>query len=544
MPLYPTCEEAASHYALEKLGCFDTVALCKYCVGTGLGDMDECILEAPRGPHDKQMCNGATFGLPRRVFRQSQDYPTVLISYPPGSTDAEGSTTPKHVGYHMSADGRRYIDTTWEYFLRETPMLFDPCGSNPQNCTSGRAPRWCCRWYAVGGRSTIYDTDIGWEMHCTQPITGPGPGDAQLAPRPFAIKINPYTREPLFIRWSLGGLGYCFDQQDQFCFSWKCEDDPTWSCLGPHVDGYVVPALDWLHLDVTGIGFNTANIQPGQAFPHKVPEAIHLKNAALRTMAVLVTSLGTTESPSHTRVAHFDDPRLYRWSSGQGFGVGDPPVFPVVKDARLDEVVLTAVECRSKVAFPARLTLTRVRMTLHAHVEARSGLVPGDDQAIRYRVHGSFDLHLELGVRLEHAAYAIAAAGGLQFLNPDDPYDLRLKDWQTGEAHLHRKLLVSGPAGCAVPRKIRWEGLQASHPYSRGSDSYQAVCRTYSGSPCCETLQALEALTVMFGRLNDHSETTDEFGMVIARPQRYVGAVTVEVPRLNTGGTFHCRCVN
>jgi len=530
------CDAAKRPSPMVGHGCFEWPVIgnpCLYCLAGGQTHNPPCVLGGP-----VELCGTAL--APAVV--QRPDGPEITLSYQDEYADAEGDT-----------DEFVATDDVWRYYLRHAKMLVDPCATSDYCGTQEYPPPvWLCRWFSVG------ESGESWRMFCNTPIVTEGnfPDDDQRQRREFRAAIDLLSRQPLFIRFGVGGPD-CFDFEDTFCFSRQCAGSDVWGCIGSS-HAVRAEALDHLivFFDVEPdniVKLNDTDIAPGKAFPHKNQADVQIKNDALRTMFKYVEQL---DAPGHSPDGNWRRSGLSRWLHVEEFsqGVAQPVPYPVVTDHSVGDstfeeggtpVTLTCREWITGVELPAHLTLHTVRIALYLHVEARGFL---DPQRTLRRTYGSMDITLNLRVKLLDEAYTIAEQAGFTFMDPDNPWDLRIADRdRPGYEHEHLKFIVSGPSGERVPRRVSWRGLKAACPYSRGPHEYEEQCEPVAGpgAVCCRTLQAIEN-TVLFGELNDHSEEVVG-DVIVEKSQRYEGAVTFMIHGLNVGddsqNLFDCQCI-
>lgn len=457
--------------------------------------------------------------------------------------------------FGTDADGVRYRDfegTEGEFLGRETyryivrpDIQLEVCPCAPQSYCPRPSPAdaiWLFRILLQGRHDDHYGNACGWSMQCNYVDPPAGDGWEQHYRRIIEFGLDPTVYfGHIFMRLTAGdATPYCFEGANPFCFTDSGECGTYYDCLEDESGGRT-HALDRL-IVVCKPSYSMNN----DVFPQSNPWDVKLQNTAWYGLYRYGTKDGLLDQLDQRAEGNFsyNSSAVHNaidknsWVHSETFDENNPGLaemgveaYPPVlgvggKDSLLypeyanKPIPLT---CRSTIrqgTVDAELTYYQLAVVVQLHVERLLGHEHG------YRVFADADVFLRLrprllpyhreGVQRRRVRKHKPNAWMLQnMLNPDDPYDLRLKDPDNPALeHPRERLVVYGPYGERVPRRMRWVGLRSTRKYSQGvpygdnSAFFDFTPSGYGGGKtCCDELHAIHG-TFIHGAMTNCSEAT------------------------------------
>jgi len=351
------------------------------------------------------------------------------------------------------------------------------------------------------------------------------PSDSELAaPRAFDFILD--HGQIGLAHFTADGDAHCFPFEEQFCFTNECgptfDFETVWECLGSEQGGAGYKQLTDLDRMFVALDIKMSTDQ--DAYPMFNPADVTLKNQVFATLSSYLDQL---DSPGHGRSANYDDAGINLWQHSESFSAPPPPGDPrpqsppvTVDGTRAGTPV--DIQCQiahTDIYLPAELTLDEVNVFLNMSVEHQPGAIASNGSALPRRMLGQINIRITTRVKLKPQAYAMAAP--FTFIDPADPFDLRIEDGANpGSLHPVAFLIPRGPDDCRIPLTQRWQGTRGYHPYAKEPAYRDLIYSKFKSTICRGGMYAMDG-EAFFGEVDHHYDPTG--------PQRYDGSVTVFV---------------
>lgn len=388
-------------------------------------------------------------------------------------------------------------------------------------CPGGGGQNWVSRWFTFD--------HTGYQFNCNEVEQCPDGNCDQ------------YVRKPVFMELGRIGVGFfrvytsiapdCgMGLMDAYCFIAFCGavPDKARSCVGD-VDDDQARIYDRIYM-TTDARFSDRNA-PGEEYPQRNPYKTELLNAMFATFNDLVEQI---DAPGHNPLQDYTASSLNLWTHSETL---DAPVKGHASYYPAYEGIAIPISVRSLVGspvLPAELWFKNVIVTLRMSGETRSAY---PDAGSEMRVTAHIEFTIGLRVKLLAGAYtADPDTGKYDFLNPDDPYDLRIEEPAApGIEYIGTRMIAMGPNREDVPMQlltdpeqahyVHWEGLLASRNISQGPHTWNNDT-IGGGNSCCALINWINYYVFIYGRTDDNTGYNPDTQIFTPKEQRYMGGVS------------------
>lgn len=366
---------------------------------------------------------------------------------------------------------------TMRYLSKNVTLQYYPCQpyymSLPNPHVLNRT--FMCRIIHVGGSperhrllcvDVLDDPTLVWRTWPDPPLPGPIPEQRYWRDLPMTLNTR---NEPMYLLLTSDPRASCYLVRDAYCFSdaEACLDeianeDRIWTCIGPEVG-----AVNTLWVD-----YACRHSESQYKYPNANPKDVALRNLIFQNHA-RVAPLTLTHDSNQLYNSH----HLNEWTNS-GWDPAASEDDRIVRRPAIggDYYPVTIVHMQTRARIPARLQLlNQVTYAYFSILIYPSARPTQPNQANKVaRLTGTIRVEVSLRVMLYDKSYKAAwefnGRPAWRFLNPSDPYDLRVARASapgvdaTAQAGL---FLYHGPDGEHINLRQTWIGMHAPVPYGR-----------------------------------------------------------------------------